>query len=261
MAIPIHPDGLPDLSARINALIERFFGGNRTAAARAWGVPQPTVQRMVVGDSETVRATTLDKIAKKHETSMDWLMSGRGPDPLKNEPVPYVEYTDFEQLVDSLSLSPLVRTAVLDLPKVTSHAHTVLCHWGLLAPDPPAHQPYDVMHASSNANYNAAALQYVSWAHLFDGMIKAYGRDRVRDKLESELDRIRMGFHPFPLEMLWLEEAKPILATVDARFEQRQRMSLAFYDVPTAPPLDALPPEAPKRGRPTQRGVRARQRR
>jgi hypothetical protein len=216
---------------------------------------------MVVGDSETVRATTLDKIAKKHETSMDWLMSGRGPDPLKNEPVPYVEYTDFEQLVDSLSLSPLVRTAVLDLPKVTSHAHTVLCHWGLLAPDPPAHQPYDVMHASSNANYNAAALQYVSWAHLFDGMIKAYGRDRVRDKLESELDRIRMGFHPFPLEMLWLEEAKPILATVDARFEQRQRMSLAFYDVPTAPPLDALPPEAPKRGRPTQRGVRARQRR
>jgi hypothetical protein len=255
MATPTHPDEYSDLSARVSALIERFFGGNRTAAARAWGVPQPTVQRMVVGDSATVRATTLDKIAKAHETSMDWLMSGRGPDPLKNDPIPYVEYTGFEQLVDSLSLSPLVRTAVLDLPKVTSHAHTVLCQWGLLAPDPPAHQPYDVTHASSNANYNAAALQYVSWAHLFDGMIKAYGRDRLREKLESELDRIRMGFHPFPLEMLWLKETPPIIATVAARFEQRQRMSMAFYDVPPVPPLDAVPPDRPKRGRPAKPGT------
>ncbi|MGH7593660.1 MAG: hypothetical protein ACRELE_07405 [Gemmatimonadales bacterium] len=210
---------------------------------------------MVVGDSEAIRATTLDKIAKAHETSMDWLMSGRGPDPLKNDPVPYVEYTDFEQLVDSLTLSPLVRAAVLDLPKATSHAHTVLCDWGMMAPNRPEYQPYDVLHASSNANYNASAYQYVSWAHLFDGMIKAYGKDRVREKLESELDRIRMGFHAFPLEMVWLEETRPILATVAARFEQRQRMSIAFYDVPPVPPLDALPPEAPKKGRPAKSGT------
>ncbi|MGH7594140.1 MAG: hypothetical protein ACRELE_09870 [Gemmatimonadales bacterium] len=256
MARPSHSE----LGKRVSALIERFFGGNRTAAARAWGVPQATVQRLVVGDSQTVRATTLDKIARKHDTSIDWLMSGRGPDPFATEPMPYVEYMDFERLVRGLQLSDAARRAVLDLPRATSHAHTILCHWGLMAPNPPPRQPDDVVGASMDARYKAAALQYVSWGYLFDGLIKAYGRERVREKLESEIQRTEMGFHPVPLEMLWLAEAKPLLATLNARFKERGRLSALLIDGPAIPPLDARLPNGPTRGRPAQFGTDRRRR-
>ena len=124
-----------------------------------------------------------------------------------------------------------------------------------MSPEPPKHQPDDVVKTSSNARYNAASLQYMSWAHLFDGLIKAYGSERVREKLESELDRIRLGFHIFPLESLWLEEAKPVLATVAARLAQRGRMSMMLIDGPAVPPLDGLPADMPKQGRPAKTGT------
>jgi len=248
---------LPDLSARVTALIDRFFGGNRSAAARTWRVPQPTVQRLAVGDTETVRASTLVKIAATHETSIDWLLSGRGPNPLATDPLPFVEYTDLEQIVDSLGLSAETRQYVLDLPKTTSTAHTILCHWGTVGPDAPPSQPPDVVQAALDAKYKASALQYVSWAYLFDGMIKAYGHERVRDKLESEARRIRLGFHPVPLELMWMKEAAPILDALDERLKRYGGIpaGVALVDYPPIPALNALPPEAlkAKRGRPTNR--------
>ena len=99
-----------------------------------------------------------------------------------------------------------------------------------MSPEPPSQQPPDVLKASGNARYSAAQLQYMSWAHRFDGLIKAYGRERVREKLESELDRIRLGFHIFPLELLWLEEAKPVLAAVATSLERRGRLSMMLLD-------------------------------
>ena len=242
-----------DLSGRVNALIERFFGGNRSAAARTWRVPQPTIQRLAVGDTETVRASTLVKIAATHDTSIDWLLSGRGPDPLSTERLPYVEYRDFEHLVNGLGLSERTRLAVLDLPRTTSTAHTVLCHWGTVLPEPPRLQPDDVRQVSHDAKYKAAALQFVSWGYLFDGLIKAYGPERVRDKLESEFQRIRLGFHPVPLDLMWIPEAKPLFAVLEARFEQRGGWTgTLLIDGPALPALDTVPNKS-KRGRPTKR--------
>jgi hypothetical protein len=242
--------------ARVSALVDRFFGGNRTAAARAWGVPQATVQRLVVGDTQSVKAITLDKIAKAHDTGIDWLMSARGPNPLETDRVPYVEYADFETLVNGLELSEPTRLALLDLPRTVSVAHTILCHWGLTSPNPPGQQPDDVRQASQDARYKAAALQFTSWGYLFDGMIKAYGRERVREKLESEFQRIRLGFHPVPLELMWLNEAKPVLGQLEERFKQRGgRTGTVLIDYPALPPLDAVvaPPARP--GRPSQKGM------
>ena len=124
-----------------------------------------------------------------------------------------------------------------------------------MSPEPPPQQPADVLKTSGNARYSAAQLQYMSWAHLLDGLIKAYGRERVREKLESELDRIRLGFLIFPLELLWLEEAKPVLAAVATSLERRGRMSMMLLDGPAVSPLDALPADKPKRGRPAKTGT------
>ena len=251
---------LPDLSARVTALIDRFFGGNRSAAARTWRVPQPTVQRLAVGDTETVRASTLVKIAATHETSIDWLLSGRGPNPLETDPLPFVEYTDLEQIVDGLGLSAETRRYVLDLPKTISTAHTILCRWGTVGPDAPPSQPDDVVQAALDAKYKASALQYVSWAVLFDGMIKAYGRERLREKLESEVRRIRLGFHPVPLELIWMRDAAPVLDALEARLKRYAGgpVGVALIDYPQIPALNAIPSESlkPKRGRPKVKPVR-----
>jgi hypothetical protein len=210
-----------------------------------------------VGDTETVRASTLVKIATTHQTSVDWLLSGRGPNPLATDPLPFVEYTDLEQIVDSLGLSTETRKFVLDLPKTTSAAHTILCHWGTVGPDAPPSQPADVVQAALDAKYKASALQYVSWAYLFDGMIKAYGHERVREKLESEARRIRLGFHPVPLELMWMEEAASILNALDARLKRYggAPVGVAQIGYPPIPALNAIPPELskPKRGRPSKR--------
>jgi hypothetical protein len=247
-----------DLCGRVNALIDRFFGGNRTKAAKAWAVPQPTVQRLAVGTTETVRATTLARIAEMHDTTIDWLMSGRGPNPLSNDPVPYVEYRDFRDLVDSLELSLATRQAVLDLPKAISTAHTILCQWGMTSPEPPAPQPEGVMQTSRDAKYQASALHHMSWAYLFDGLIKAYGRERVREKLESEFRRIRLGFHPRPMNLFWVPEGRAGLDALDTWLDRPgvHPAGLALIEYPALPPLDAISPSQakPKRGRPVKLG-------
>lgn len=247
-----------DLCGRVNALIDRFFGGNRTKAATAWRVPQPTVQRLAVGTTATVRATTLARIAAAHDTTIDWLMSGRGPDPLSNDPLPYVEYRDFRQLVESLKLSPEIRQAVLSLPMPIATAHTILCDWGLMAPEPLQAQADGIRQTSRDARYKASALNFASWGYLFDGMIKAYGRGRVREKLESELRRIRLGFHPIPLNLMCIPEGQIGLDALDKWLASWNAPlgGVALVDSPAIPPLDAVSPKEakPRRGRPPKLG-------
>ncbi len=247
-----------DLCGRVNALIDRFFGGNRTAAARAWNVAQPTVQRLAVGSTATAKATTLASIAAHHDTTVDWLLNGRGPDPLAADRVPFVEHRDFRQLVDSLGLSPETRRAVLDLPRTTFAAYMILCQWGANPQYGHPPQPRRVTLTAIDANFKAASLQFTSWGHLIDGLIRAYGKDRVRDKLESEVRRIRLGFHPVPLELMWMPEAATVLDALEQRLENygEQPVGLLMLDSPALPALDVIPPghAKPKRGQRTTLG-------
>jgi hypothetical protein len=249
---------MQDLTARVNTLIERYFEGNVLRAAQAWRVPQPTVHRLAAGHTKSPRGETLRRIAKAHGTTVEWLLTGVGPSPLEDQPLPWVEYRDFEHLVNWLDLSPRVRQAVINLPQTTSTAHSILCHWGFprtpLPGDPGyVEQEEKVIRIAQDAAYKAAALQYLSWGALLDGFIRAYGRERVREKLESELLRARLGFHPAALEMLWLgDETKPCLEALERRLELEtgDRFGVTMIDWPPIPPLNAVTPTKPKRGRP-----------
>ena len=242
-----------DLWGRVNALIDRFFGGNRTAAAKAWQVAQPTVQRLAVGTTSTARATTLARIAAHHDTTVDWLLNGRGPDPLAADPLPYVEHRDFRQLVESLGLSPEAQRAALNLPRTTFAAYMILCQWGSNPQYGHPPQPPRVRDTALDANYKAASLQFLSWGYLIEGLIRAYGKDRVRDKLESEVRRIWLGFHPVPLELMWMPEATTVLDALEQRLEDygEQPFGFLMLDTPAQPALDVITPERvkPKRGR------------
>ena len=243
-----------DLAGRVNALIERYFGGNALKAARAWMVPQPTVHRLGAGITRSPRAVTLRQIAHYHATTVEWLLEGTGPNPLETPALPMVEYLEFRDAVDRLGLDAETRWAVLSLPTTIGAAHTILCRWGLDFSSEYVEEAPRVVAESRDAAWKAAAMQYLSWAHLLEGLIRAYGRTRVRDKLRSELARLHLGLHPIAMELLHVEGG-PILLETKILPRIRTGGSHAgtiMIDLPAIPPLDAEPPErrAPGRGRP-----------
>jgi transcriptional regulator with XRE-family HTH domain len=66
------------LSDRVRRLIEERDAGNKSAAARRCGINQPAMSRLANGatspDLDTVRA-----IAQGYGVSLDWLVTGGGP--------------------------------------------------------------------------------------------------------------------------------------------------------------------------------------
>jgi hypothetical protein len=248
-----------DLAGRINALIDRYFGGNALKASRAWRVSQPTVHRLAAGKTSSPRARSLVPIADYHGTTVKWLLEGQGPNPLETPALPMVEYLEFRDVVKQLRLDRETEWAVMSLPAGPGAAHSVLCTWGVGYPEGSGQGtiytevPPGVARVARDAAWKAAALQYQSWAYLLEGLMRAYGVRRVRDKLKSELQRVQLGFHPVALELLHEASAPEILRAMLARVHTGgPQAGVTLYDLPAIPPLDAVPSTelAPRRGRP-----------
>ena len=242
-----------DLERRIIALIRRYFGGNALEAARKWGVSQPTVHRLATGKTTSPRASTLGRIARYHDTTIEALLYGKGPDPLVPGPMPIVEYREFRDVVDRLDLDPETRYAVLSLPTTIGAAHSILCEWRTSYEGEFVAVPPRVSGTAQDAAWKAAAMTYSAWAHFLDGLIRAYGKSRVREKLQSELNRIRLGFHPIGIDMLYRKGVPDLLeSTVEGRPSGREWAGVKQLDAPAQPPLNELPADRrkPRRGRP-----------
>ena len=242
-----HPS--KDLPSRINALIERHFEGNVRRAAQAWGVPQPSLHRLAAGQTRNPHHGTLLPIARDLETTVGWLRTGEGPNPLLPADLPQVEYREFRRVVDQLELDPETEFAVLSLPTAIGAAHEILCRWGIGFLEEFEEAPPRVVEASREARYAASALLFLSWAQFLDGLIRAYGRVRVREKLQSERARILLGFHPIALEFLNDDAGPALLAKVLPRVAGTRHAGVVLINRPTTPPLDARS-TTPPRGRP-----------
>jgi hypothetical protein len=246
-----------DLAARVNALVDRYFGGNVLKAARVWRVPQPTLHRLTSRTTRSPRAATLQRIAHYHSTTIEWLLDGKGPSPLETAPLPMVEYLEFREVVERLALDPETKWAVLSLPTTIGAAHSVLCTWGVGYVSEYIEQPRRVVATAQHAAWKGAALQYLGWAHLLEGLIRAYGRERVREKLRSEISRVRLGFHPIGMELLYEERGRHLLEEILPRVQTGGPWAgTTLIDTPATPPLNAVPPERLKTGRGRPRRTR-----
>lgn len=88
-----------DTAERLRAkMIE--LGLNESQLGRRSGVPQPTINRILSGESSSPRRPTVEKIAKALRVSPDWLMFGTGEDKfdanveLATGPTRYYEYPE-----------------------------------------------------------------------------------------------------------------------------------------------------------------------
>ena len=69
--------------ARLGRIVVDVFGGNEAQAARAVGVPQQTLNRILTGKVKDPSASTLQKLARGFGVPTAWLL-GEGPSHLGN---------------------------------------------------------------------------------------------------------------------------------------------------------------------------------
>lgn len=66
-----------DFASRLRAKLTEL-GLNESEAGRRSGVPQPTIHRILSGESSSPRKSTVERLAKALKVSPDWLMFGAG---------------------------------------------------------------------------------------------------------------------------------------------------------------------------------------
>ena len=228
-----------DFSGRLRFLIDRDFAGNVYRAARSWGVPQPTLHRFVEHGARRPNAGTVLKIARFYETTVEWLVEGVGPGP-REAAFPIVELRGWENLVRGLALPPEAERIVLVLPGRVGVAHTVLCDWGLFNWKG-KRVSLQKQEPLLRARWMASALELEAWTIWLRAVISTYGRDAVREKLLSEMDRIRLGFQRFAIFLLNTERLPKDIASIYDREAHRpgEPAGLTLINEPAAPPLNA----------------------
>lgn len=88
-----------DTAGRLRAKMAEH-GLNESQLGRRAGVPQPTINRILSGESSSPRRPTVEKIAKALKVSPDWLMFGTGEDKFDSNveaatgPSRYYEYPE-----------------------------------------------------------------------------------------------------------------------------------------------------------------------
>lgn len=243
-----------DLAARINALIDRHFEKKVLPAALAWGIPQPTAYRLAAGLTTRPQLRTLQQIAAYHETTVEWLREGKGLSPLDSPDLALLEYREFRMVVERLNLPLKAKWVVLSLPGTIAAAHAVLCQWGI-GYQPGIEKKSDrITNGGLDAMRKASALIHVGWANYFTGLINLHGVARLREKLESEIDRASLGFHPIAMEMLNAKHGPADLgeALTAVGIGQGRSAGTLLRGLPATPAMDAVLPLSmkDKRGRP-----------
>ena len=237
-----------DLADRIQDLIKRDFAGNLNRAANAWGVPQPTLHRYVNRRTDEPRARQLQRIAKFYGTTIDWLLDGVGTGPLES-PYPIVELRAWETLVKALKLPAAVEPVVLAMPGSISSAHTTLCEWGMFNWQGKTASERKTEPAQ-RARWLASALELEAWTVWLRGLITSYGKAAVRNKLCSEVDRVRLGFQAFAT---YLRDTDRLIGDLAAAYGEihvsGKPRAITDLNEPQMPPLNAARGRQPWDGR------------
>jgi hypothetical protein len=248
------------LADRLRALIDRDFAENVNRAAKAWGVPQPTLYRYVNRVTETPKALVLQRVARFYDTTVEWLLEGTGPNPLELD-YPTSDFRAWEALVKTLNLPEQVERALVPLPSRIASAHEVLCNWGLFQWHG-KRVSQERARPARHGRYLAGAMEFQAWTVWLRGLIASYGRLAVRNKLVSELDRVQLGFQAFAMYLQMSGRVTGDLGTIhDEEFRRpgQPRVAILLND-PPAPPLNAARARQPVEGPASSRSTANRKR-
>lgn len=178
------------LASRVRLLIDYFHRGSVNDAARALDIPQRTLADIASGDVETPRGEALTKIAAKFNVTLDWLLTGEGPEPDFIAPMMRDTMPEFRELGETLGrmrLQPLLKQALFELPWSPVWA------FRLVVQERHAEKGFPAMQAA----LTSAAMHARAWSRLIGSMIDALGPEAVARELERNYDAVRLGFGGF----------------------------------------------------------------
>ncbi len=178
------------MGGRINWLVDEFAQGSVRGAAELWEIQRLTLQRLIKGQVRNPRGPVLERIADACGTTVEWLRTGEGSPPITPDPAELLVtpwHGRWRRQVEELGLSEEVRDRVVALPGLMSRVFYVL----VLAGHPEG-KPIRGMETARRAE----EFEYRAWVALLTGLVDAYGRERVREKLEAERLWLELQFNP-----------------------------------------------------------------
>lgn len=225
------------LRKRIRTLVDARFAGSVNAAAHGWGISQPSLQRIVDGTTKLPRQSTLARIAELEVTTIEWLLTGNGADPLGGAVLRHSsrESEEWEATINNLGLRAPDYEAVLFLPRaVHDAAEQLLGAISRAKPDAVTRKKV------GGAWAKAERLACKSWNILVATLVEVYGTEAVRTAWKSARFRARLGFSDFGDRLLSRADTRSALeemvkADEKASEEQAKRFAIAAN---TADPLE-----------------------
>ena len=188
--LPTHPQGSPveSLESRVRWLIDEVHHGSVNAAATAIGIPQQTLAQIASGQVRSPRAATLEQIAGFYDTSLEWLVSGKGRVP----DLPTSEQLQLARRLSALDVPPHVADALQEAADAPRIARLFLGAGG----GAPAAR------AESQAADAATRDMLLAWVHLLEELEGIVGPERLRTNLVAFADFARLGFTPLGARLL-----------------------------------------------------------
>ncbi|MGI9076092.1 MAG: hypothetical protein ACR2G6_02040 [Gemmatimonadaceae bacterium] len=184
------------ISSRVKEIVDVHHHGSVTAAARAMRIPQRTLARIVTGKSQ-IPADAIPRIAMLYSLSLDWLLTGEGSGPKRQEgsqglggyqgsDVGFHLWSNaslqWVGLVLSLGLyetDVALHNAVLNLPHSANQASL------LLHREQPALEEIGGIARGTPLLRLAAKRELETWIAWVEGWLKLVGRDELRARLEG----------------------------------------------------------------------------
>jgi hypothetical protein len=180
------PGPLRTLGERVDWIVRHVHGSQRAAAA-VWGVQRSTLVRIVAGQVSMPRGDVLERIARSAETTIDWLLTGRGPEPEVpvSEPMFWTPARHkWAEVVSRLELDAATHAAMIALPAATQRL------WSIDLPQKSRHQLDD---EDLEALAELETLELGLWTKCLEGLIRKRPLKAIRLALQRNRNAILLG--------------------------------------------------------------------
>jgi hypothetical protein len=190
------------LREQLRVLIDLEHEGSIRKAAAALEESPRTLAAIVSGQVKHPRADLVERIAKKKDVSVDWLLTGKGKGPedrTEFDPdMPWAELLEWAALVDSLAEPGPVRDALFRLPFTLQ-----------LAGSEHLNPNFTAEALAEGYNYGAftpkhlLALKYavLSWTAFLKGLRENLRPEWLDQWLRDRLLELQLGYNPVALRL------------------------------------------------------------
>src|SRR5215207_1790232 len=227
------PTSLSTLTARVRYLVVLSFGSSVNAAAKASGVPQRTLSRIVKGETQTPNPAALSKFAAACKVSETWLRTGEGTGPRQRRTLSAGRgESEWFKLLEALGLDELRDRVISEIP-ASAWVTTELLEPRKVAP--PEFETEEAADAFYKPAPHVASLLdsiYKAWTEYFRVLFALYGFEHLDKRLGRPyvLATLALGASPTAQQYILKTEWKNGLSVENVNAKETLALLTRYYD-------------------------------